>query len=155
MPMYTPHQVADWFLNAVDRSAGDLITHLKLQKLVYYAQAWSLALLERPLFDEDVQAWAHGPVVPSLWRRFRAHGFDPLPPAADTPSFDPETEALLADVMHAYGEHSARALEDLTHSEEPWRAARGSLPPEARCTTPISMEHMRTFYGALYQRIGA
>jgi len=151
--MYTALQVADWFRNAVDRGAGDSITHLKLQKLVYYAQAWSLALLHRPLFAEEVQAWAHGPVAPSVWHHFKDHRWDALPPAAQVADFDPETEALLRDVMDTYGEHSGTALEELTHREEPWLRARNGLPPEARSASVIHQEHMRQFYGDLYAKI--
>lgn len=151
--MYTALQVADWFRNAVDRGAGDSITHLKLQKLVYYAQAWSLALLDRPLFAEDVQAWAHGPVAPSVWHHFKDNRWDSLPPAPGVAEFDEETEALLRDVMVAYGERSGTALEELTHSEEPWIRARNGLPIEARSTEIIPKEHMRRFYGDLYAKI--
>lgn len=151
--MYTALQIANWFRNAVDRGAGDTITHLKLQKLVYYAQAWSLALLGRPLFHEDVQAWTHGPVAPSLWHHLKDHGWDALPAAAEAPELDPETEVLLWDVMGTYGEHSARSLEDLTHSEEPWIRARGGVPIEARSAAIIPKEHMRRFYTDLYARI--
>ena len=152
--MYQPGEIADWFLAAVDRGAGDSITHLKLQKLVFYAQAWALALLGRPLFDEEVQAWAHGPVVPSLWLRFRDHRWDALPPPRELPELDPETTELLADVMDTYGEHSASRLEELTHSEEPWIRARRGRAPEERCTEIIPKEHMRDFYRALYDRVG-
>ena len=55
--MATALQIADWFAGAIDREAGDSITHLKLQKLVYYAQAWFLALNDKPLFEEEMQAW--------------------------------------------------------------------------------------------------
>ncbi len=78
-----PSKVAKWFINRTNREAGDVITHLKLQKLVYYAQAWYLANFNRPLFDEDMQAWTHGPVVPSLWKEYRDCGWDGIPPSAD------------------------------------------------------------------------
>jgi uncharacterized phage-associated protein len=152
--MYTANEIADWFLGTLDRDAGDAVTHLKLQKLVYYAQAWSLALLDRPLFDEDFQAWAHGPVAPSLWRRFREHGWDALPPPDAAPELAPEVEALLADVSAAYGEHSARKLEELTHGEDPWLHARRGKAPEERSTAVIPKEHMRDFYRTLYQGLG-
>lgn len=152
--MYTALQVADWFRGAVDRDAGDAITHLKLQKLVYYAQAWSLALLDRPLFAEDVRAWAHGPVVLSVWHEFKRHGWDALPPPDEVPEFDDESAELLRDVMRSYGEHSARKLEELTHAEEPWLRARGSLPPEASSSAVIPTEHMRRFYQKLYEEVG-
>lgn len=152
--MYTALQVADWFRGAVDRQAGDSLTHLKLQKLVYYAQAWSLALLGRPLFHEDLRAWAHGPVSLSVWHEFKEHGWEALPPPDETPQFDDEATELLRDVLRSYGEHSAKKLEDLTHSEEPWLHARGDLPPEAKSSAIISKEHMKRFYEKLYEQIG-
>lgn len=151
--MYHANQIADWFLNAVDRDTGDSITHLKLQKLVYYAQAWALALLGRPLFDEDFQAWAHGPVVPSLWRRFRDQRWNALEPVEAAHEFEPEVEHLLRDVLATYGEHSATALENLTHQEEPWLRARGGLPPEARSHAVIAKPVMQQFYRRMYAEL--
>src|SRR5258708_4115865 len=84
--------VANWFLAAMDRGAGDSITHLKLQKLVYYAQAWSLALRNKPLFDEDFVAWTHGPVVKSVWRRFKGYGLDAIPAGSTKCSFASDEE---------------------------------------------------------------
>ena len=152
-PAYTPLQIANWFLANIGREAGDLITHLKLQKLVYYAQAWSLAARGKPLFSEDFQAWAHGPVAPSLFRAFRAYGMDPIPAPASVPRLDPETVELLEEVLDVYGEHSARKLEQLTHRERPWRDARGDLSPEARSDAVISKDAMRSFYGDLSRRL--
>lgn len=152
--MHTANDIADWFLATLDRSAGDAITHLKLQKLVYYAQAWSLALLDRPLFDEDLQAWTHGPVARSVWQRFREQGWQALPPPELVPDVEPEVEALLDDIADAYGEQSALRLEELTQSEDPWLVARGGTPIELRSMTAISKEHMRDFYRALYERVG-
>lgn len=79
---YTASQIAKWLLSAIDRDSGDSITPLKLQKLIYYAQAWSLALPERayPLFDEDMQAWAHGPVVESVSLSISTRGGMPYRP---------------------------------------------------------------------------
>jgi uncharacterized phage-associated protein len=151
--MYTALQVADWFRGVVDRDAGDAITHLKLQKLVYYAQAWSLALLGRPLFAEDVRAWAHGPVALSVWHAHKEHGWAALPPPDEMPELDDETVELLRDVLRSYGEHSARKLEELTHSEEPWVRARGNLPPEASSSAVIPKEHMKRFYRKLYDEV--
>lgn len=152
---YTPLQIANWFLANFGRDAGDLITHLKLQKLVYYAQAWSLAARGKPLFDEDMQAWAHGPVVPSLFRAFRDYGMDPIPAPASVPRLDAETVELLGEVLEVYGEHSARKLEQLTHRERPWRDARGDLPPEARSDAVITKAAMQSYYSDLSRRLNA
>lgn len=149
--VYTPNQIADWFLARVDREAGDSITHLKLQKLVYYAQAWSMVLLGSPLFEEDFQAWAHGPVLRSLFDRFNGSGWDSLDRPDKTPKVDVETGALLEEVFRVYGQYEAKVLERLTHSEAPWIEARGGCSPEERCTTAIPKETMWAFYQAKYQ----
>lgn len=151
--MYDANQVADWFQNAVDRGAGDSITHLKLQKLVYYAQAWSLALLGSPLFEEDFQAWTHGPVVPSVWHRFKERGWQALPAVDEVEGFDPDVEALLRDVLAVYGEHSAKTLEEMTHRDEPWQRARGGLSPEAMSSAIVSKREMADYYRHLYDEI--
>lgn len=152
---YTPLQIANWFLANIGREAGDLITHLKLQKLVYYAQAWSLAARGKPLFEEDFQAWAHGPVVPSLFRAFRDFGMDPIPGPASVPRLDEETVELLTEVLDIYGEHSAKKLEQLTHRERPWRDARGDLPAEARSDAVITKAAMRSYYSELSRQLNA
>lgn len=143
-----PQQVADWFLAQVDPSAGDSISHLKLQKLLYYAQAWSLVLLDQPLFAENFQAWVHGPVLPSVYRKYRGSSYEPLPaPApADVPRFAPGIETLLEDVFRLYGAHTATALENQTHRETPWIAARGDRPRTAHCTAVISRASMKEFF---------
>ncbi|HEU0080276.1 MAG TPA: type II toxin-antitoxin system antitoxin SocA domain-containing protein, partial [Longimicrobiaceae bacterium] len=69
--MHSALDVAAWFLNEVDRKSGDSITNLKLQKLVYYAQAWAVTLLGRPLFEEKVEAWAHGPVGDVVYQAYK------------------------------------------------------------------------------------
>lgn len=152
---YTPLQIANWFLAHIARDAGDVITHLKLQKLVYYAQAWSLAARGKPLFNEDFQAWAHGPVAPSLFRAFRAYGMEPIPAPASVPRLDAETVELLTEVLEVYGEHSARKLEQLTHREQPWRDARGDLAPEARSDAVISKAAMQRYYSELSRQLNA
>lgn len=138
--------VADWFLAHIDRSAGDVLTHLRLQKLVYYAQAWHLAQTEDAIFDEEIQAWAHGPVVPSLFEKYREFKFNPIPAPDTIPVFDDTTERVLESVLEVYGEHSAKALERMTHRELPWIEARSGLPPEARSNAVIPKKRMLSFY---------
>lgn len=141
------NMVADWFLSHVDRQSGDSITHLKLQKLVYYAQAWFLANFNKPIFNEDVQAWAHGPVVPSLWKRFKDSGWDALPPPTTHRILDGKIEEFLKAVLDEYGKFEAKFLEEMTHQELPWKKTRGNLPVHARCNATIPKEMMRDFYG--------
>ena len=70
--IYSAQDVANWFLAKADYEAGDVITPLKLQKLLYYAQGWTLAILNKNLFEEDFQAWTHGPAIPSIYRKYKA-----------------------------------------------------------------------------------
>lgn len=151
---YTANDIANWFLGAIDRDAGDAITHLKLQKLVYYAQAWSLALpsRDRPLFDEELQAWAHGPVAESVFHEFKGNAWDALPAPKAVPDIADEDADHLREILAVFGEFSAKQLERMTHSEAPWLEARGDLPPEARSNAVIDKGRMADFYRDLYER---
>jgi uncharacterized phage-associated protein len=152
--MYRALDVAAWFLSAIDREAGDSITHLKLQKLVYYAQAWSFALLGRPLFEEPVRAWRHGPAVDSVYHEFKGFGTENLRPRRPKAAFDLAAEILLEDILAVYGEHSAGFLRNLTHEEEPWAATWADLPPESRSRRIIPPSVMRRYYRRQYERRG-
>ncbi len=72
------HNVADYLISKADAEAGDNVTHLKVQKLAYYAQAWYLAIKDRRLFDNDFEAWVHGPVARELFDRLQGNGWNPL-----------------------------------------------------------------------------
>src|SRR4051794_29818552 len=74
----TADQVADYFLAHVDEESGDNITHLKLQKLLYYAQGFHLAIQGEPLFAEPIEAWEHGPVVCRVYHKVKYCGNRPI-----------------------------------------------------------------------------
>lgn len=121
--MYAAETVAEYFLSLVDPEAGDAITNLTLQKLLYYAQGLHLALFDHPLFPDRIEAWMHGPVVPTVYHRYKTFGANPLPVSED---FDPntldsETQAFLNEVYEVYGQFSAWKLRNMTHTESPWR----------------------------------
>lgn len=148
--MYQPIDIANWFLAATDRDAGDSITHLKLQKLVYYAQAWALVLLEDELFTEDFQAWVHGPVLPSLYHAFSKYGWQALPaPDDELIDFPEEVKQVLIDVYNTYGGLHAKRLEELTHQEPPWRNARMGLSPEQNSNRIVQKGDMLAYYSTL------
>ena len=147
--MINRNQAADFFLLCADEQSGDLITHLKLQKLVYYAQAWHLALNNgSTLFEDDFEAWAHGPVCPPLYDRFSSLGFNAIPinAAMDDGSKLNGAKEHLEDVWNVYGKFSAKALERMTHSEEPWIEARGEAGPMDRSNAVISRKTMQLYY---------
>lgn len=139
--------VAKYFLCRVDREAGDTISPLKLQKLVYYAQAWSLVLRDEPLFQQNIQAWPHGPVVYDVWNTYKEykHTAIPQPDACELDFTDDELE-VLEEVWNTYGELSARQLVHLTHSEQPWIEARQGLDPEEKSQEVILHETMKSYY---------
>lgn len=149
--MYVADQIADFFLSKIDAEKGDTISPLKLQKLVYYAQAWHYTIFDKPLFEEKIEAWVNGPVVPSLYKRFvgthtKHSVIDISEIELKVPEFEEKTRVLLDEVYGIYGERSASYLENLTHSEQPWLKARGILPPFANCKEEITLASMKEYY---------
>ena len=152
--MKTSKQIADWILSKINIEAGDTISPLKLQKLLYYCQAWHLAVFGKPLFVEEIEAWSHGPVIPSQYKRFastlRNGSINTNNIKKESIVFtNKETENLLEEVLEIYNEHSANYLENLTHSEKPWIEARGCLQPWESSNSIIQKESMKTFYTEL------
>ncbi len=149
---YMAIELADWFLRKVNRPAGDTLNLMKLQVLLYFSEAWSLAVYERELFAEEIQAWDHGPVVQSVWDRLSIKGWDDLE-AEDLNSpaeLDAETEALLHDVFQAYAEFPNSELDKMVQKDKPWKEARQGLPPWDLTKRTISKETMAQFYKAQY-----
>jgi uncharacterized phage-associated protein len=117
--------VAKYFLAQQDETAGDLISNLKLQKLVYYAQGFHLAISDRPLFPEPIKAWIHGPAVPELYEFYKEYGANaiPCPTDIDWNKYDEETRSLLDEVYSVLGQFSAWKLRNMTQEESPWKEA--------------------------------
>ena len=146
-------EVADWFI-AKSAESGDLITHLKVQKLVYFAEAWSQTLDDKPLIDEEFQAWAHGPVVPEVFQAFKEHGWQPLPVPENqqVPEVPDQYLSVLNQVFDSYGGISAKTLENMTHRDSPWIDARGDCSPEERCDKVIDKSAIKKFYKKKYKK---
>ncbi|MDR2499051.1 MAG: DUF4065 domain-containing protein [Tannerellaceae bacterium] len=106
---------------ASDHDAGELISNMKLQKLLYYQQGFHLAYFGKPLFEENIEAWMYGPVVPSIYEKYKTEGSNGLKYEGSVISLTPKEEALFNEVMRVYGEFSAIGLMNLTHSENPWK----------------------------------
>lgn len=121
---------------------------MKLQKLTYYAQAWSLVWDERPLFSEDFEAWANGPVCPVLYKT-HAGCYTVKTVGGDPKNLDADARETVDAVLEFYGAHTSQWLSDLTHQERPWDEARGDLPPGAPGHAVISTESMRQYYASL------
>ncbi|MFH1034436.1 MAG: type II toxin-antitoxin system antitoxin SocA domain-containing protein [Pseudomonadota bacterium] len=123
--MLTSRDVARYFLTQANPEFGDGISNLKLQKLVYYAQGFHLALFESPLFNESIEAWEHGPVVPMLYHAYKEHGAGaiPVPDDINFDIYDQQTQELLNEVYSVYGQYAAWKLRNMTHEEAPWKIA--------------------------------
>lgn len=121
--------VAKWFLyrNKIDYDLGytdELISNLKLQKLLYYAQGCVLALTGKPLFDEEIYAWEHGTVVPEIYHKYKSYGKNGIElkdeDNFDINIFDDDTIKILESVYDEFGQYSAWKLRNMTHEETPW-----------------------------------
>ena len=145
--MENVRDIANWFLNQ------EAMTHKKLQKLCYYAQAWYCALYDgEPLFEDEIQAWVHGPVVASLYGDFSKYKWNEIPQrCVDLSRLPRRVIEVLEAVYNTYGEFTGDQLESLTHSEEPWKLARGTLKPWETCQAPIPCEEMRKYYFKQYE----
>lgn len=130
------------------------ITNKKLQKLVYYAQAWSLVLNDKKLFNEPIEAWVHGPAIRSLYVQYKQFGFEPIREEVkpDTVNFSIKTKELLNSVWKIYGKMDARYLEALTHSERPWLEAREGLQSSESSGNEISSKTMKSYYSEVLER---
>lgn len=142
---YSVYEIADWFLCKSD------MTHKKLQKLCYYAQAWCYAIKGYRLINSDFEAWVHGPVSPALWEKFKRFGYSTISFTGNRKfEISPEDLDLLNDVWETYGEYTGNALEALSHRELPWIEARKGYAENERCTVAISPKSMATYYSSIY-----
>jgi uncharacterized phage-associated protein len=117
----TAHDVAKYFVSLVDEDAGDSISNLKVQKLLYYAQGFHLAVYDAPLFPEAIKAWAHGPVVPQVYHVYKEYGSSPIAvERVNLDEYPAPVRELLDEVWGVYGQFTASKLETMTHAEPPW-----------------------------------
>lgn len=127
------------------------MTTMKLQKLTYYCQAWSLAWDEEPLFDEDFQAWANGPVCSELFNAHRGrYSLDEefLNEFSGYPFSEEQVETLETVIEH-YGNKTPSYLSELTHKERPWKETRGVTPLGDPCNEVISKDLIQEYYSGL------
>ena len=136
--------VAEYIL----RKYGPLTT-MKLQKLVYYCQAWSLVWDEKPLFTEKIYAWANGPVVYELFKHFQGQYEVSKTERGKTGVLNPEQLETICAVLNYYGMKSSQWLSDLTHMEDPWKNARKGLKDNQRGSEEITPAALADYYGGL------
>jgi uncharacterized phage-associated protein len=139
----TVHDLAAYIL----REQGRMSTW-KLQKLVYYSQAWALVWDGEPIFKAHIEAWANGPVVPELYRKHRGQ-FSVDSWEGDPRRLSDDHRATIDIVLAEYGRLTGRQLSLLTHAERPWKEARQGLKPTQPGFQTVALESIQAYYEAL------
>lgn len=131
------------------RERSPKLTAMKLQKLLYYCQAWSLVWNEEPLFPEQIEAWANGPVIKELYEWHRGMLQIESVPQGNSDLVTTAQRETIDRVLEAYGGKTAQWLSDLTHLEAPWREARKGHEPGARGSAVITLGALHEYYSGL------
>ena len=125
---------------------------MKLQKLCYYSQAWSLVWDEQKLFDNRIEAWANGPVTTGLYSsHYRQYDVSEINDG-DSSKLEGYQKETVDKIVDFYGQYTSKQLSDMTHMEEPWKIARGDTPDGDRSSNEITLGSMPDYYGKLQRQ---
>ncbi len=146
--MTTAEKVADYLISKSVKE-GTVLTNKRLQKLLYYIQAWHLALNKEPLFSDKIEAWIHGPAIRSIYEKYKHYVASPIKEVSNV-SIEKElgetTTKFIDVVVSAYSKYDTATLEYMTHAESPWQIARKGLEINESSDNEITMESMRLYY---------
>ncbi|WP_158221316.1 Panacea domain-containing protein [Salimicrobium humidisoli] len=147
--------VASYFIKLSNPGTETSVSNLKLQKLLYYAQGFHHAINEQELFEDRIEAWVHGPVVPSVYQEYKKYNFRDIPPSdVDAPQLSDEVTEFLDDIWSLMKNFSGKELEEKTHREKPWKDIRGDLPEFVYTNTPIPVDRISKYFKENYFRKG-
>ena len=143
--------ISEYFI-FLSKKNKKVITNKKLQKLLYYTQAWNLVINNEKAFDEKIEAWVHGPAVMSTYQRFRDFSFGNIDINIKKEDIDlkDSLKRTVESVWRVYGKHKADYLESLTHQEDPWIIARGDKLPHQNSNNQISLKSIKDYYSKKY-----
>jgi len=150
------NDTCDYIITKV-AEGSDSINNIKLQKLLYYVQAWYLAFYRKPLYNENqnFQAWIHGPVSRDIFNRFSitkslysSIGYENIREEFDMNSLDKDELDHIDVILETYARFSGTQLENMTHDEKPWIKAREGYSPSSRCTVTINNEDIINYYAS-------
>jgi len=142
--MAKAHDVAAYIISRLRT-----VDAMKLQKLLYYSQAWSLVWDGRPLFSSKIEAWANGPVVRDVFKTYQGQYKVSVAKAGDKLALKPAEKETVDEVLNFYGDKSGFFLSELSHRERPWRDARKGLAPGEMGDQEITKAAMAEYYGSL------
>lgn len=148
--MQTAASVARYILRFFQQ-AGDPISNLKLQKLLYYSQGWHLAVRGTPLFSDRLEAWVHGPVQPGVYGTYKHNRWSAITEDVAEVTLTSEEKPFVDEVLTVYGADSGYELELRTHNEPPWLQARGGIPNDQESNAVISQPAMTEYFRTLMQ----
>jgi uncharacterized phage-associated protein len=123
---HSAQDIANKIILRTDTEKGDIISNLKLQKMLYYVQGYHLAFFEQVLFPDNLEAWMYGPVVPDVYHRFKENksfGITLSPEEYKEIALEPSAEDVFDQVMSEYGKFNAIKLMEMAHKEQPWKEA--------------------------------
>jgi uncharacterized phage-associated protein len=149
---YSAQEVAKYFIYlASQKVVGDNqeregLTNLKLQKILYFAQAYYLAKLGKPLFQDSIEAWEYGPVVPEVYHKFKKHKSDPIIEEKDKSKISPEDKEYLNKIWESFGGYSTSRLIDISHAHTPWKVAYKNTNKQ------ITLEALSDYYTPLLNK---
>ena len=134
-------------INYILNRCGD-ITPLALQKSLYYVQGFYYAFNDKFLFEEDCQAWAHGPVYPEVYFKYKHYKFDPIESKIEVSDtiFTSSELIIMENVVKHFCCYSGKVLEKFTHSEYPWLETRGEIPELESSTEIIKKEYIGKYF---------
>lgn len=120
---YNAIDIAKKIICKTDVEHGDTLSNLKLQKLLYYMQGFHLAFFDEPFFNESIEAWTYGPVVPVVFQEFKKYKKDSINPDNyhDDLVLTDDEQQMFDMVYSEYNRYSAVALMNMTHTEGPWK----------------------------------
>jgi uncharacterized phage-associated protein len=125
---------------------------LKLQKLLYFTQGISFCMNDEEFFDEQFEAWVHGPVVPSVYHEYKSYGYNPINVNYDIQDINERQKSILDYVKVNYGKYDGKYLEELTHKQTPWLYARQGLDPDERDDKNMPKEIIADYFiGLMFQ----
>lgn len=141
--------IANYFLSKID------MTNKKMQKMLYYAYSWYIVGyndsedVDRVLFNEQPEAWIHGPVFPTIYDKYKIYGWNTIPKFTEEIDIDNELKNFLEEIINVFGKYDGDQLELMTHNELPWKNARNNLDNSLPSNNKIQLKDIYNYYSTL------
>ncbi|MFW2515839.1 Panacea domain-containing protein [Aliarcobacter butzleri] len=144
-------RVSDKIIHFHRNKYDESISPMKLQKLCYYAQGFFMALENKTLFENDFQAWQHGPVIKDLYMEYKDYGWKQIDKTINLSDYEEnkEEDIFLMEIVNSFGSYDGSTLSLMTHNETPWIKARGNLQENEASTEIITKDSIRDYFKSI------